>query len=319
MGWDDLMIEAPSAHATPEETAALAEGGLTGEPRERLVAHLADCADCRELFAATLKTIEELKEGTAIGAGESGGASLSPTTRWVERVASERRRQFRLVSVFAAAAAISLATAVVLQQVGVRRSAPPSRSEWLAHMPPSRELVPWLWGGNATRGESQDEALTRQSAEVGALLVDLEVAMAAGDGPRTQQLAKRLAALLEDAGLMDEEAARLRRATQVNFEQLPAALRTEVPRVEQAARERFLSVYLDLGAFAEEVRIAAIGRQQGFADSRAARRYGAWLLAQREHPLPVDVRDALTTLQRKGLTRQQTIEAATAVLRGLTR
>jgi hypothetical protein len=293
-----------------EDIAALAEGRLAGADRERVIAHVADCSECRELLAATMHTLEEL-EGEA-------GATVHAFGEAAGRAAQARGRRPWAIPLLAAAACLIAVSSLVVHQMGAMRRVPPSRDAWLAEMPPAETLVPSLWGGTVMRGEGESGTITHQSGEIGALLVDLEVALAAGDGARAGELARRMAAILDDAGLMDEEVAALRAAAGRDAAAATGTLRAWLPQLEERLRQRFLPFYLDLGTFAEEARVAALSGESRFFEERATRRYVDWLLEQRKEPLPPVVRESLQALRQPVASPDARSAAATAILRALT-
>ena len=289
-----------------EEVAAFAEGRLRGAERERLIAHLAGCADCREVLAETIETAEELD------------ATARPRFPWLARGA-------------AAAATFIVVGAVVVSQRNATRS-PPSPDEWLAEMPAAASLAPHVWGGVRMRGAGDPGEIFPQSTELGALLVDLRVASAAGDVASGSDVLRRVAVILEDAGLMDEgDIATLRAIADENdAERRKATLAAKLPAIEERLRERFEPSFLDLGTFAGEALIAARAGDRSFLESRAAQRYLHWVLSRpnvalplegtdaEPVPLPAPVAAALRTLQDKGTTPEQQAEAAETILRAMT-
>lgn len=289
----------PGSCLSLEAVAAFAEGRLDGPAREAAVAHFAACEGCREVLAGTLAVLAEVGEG-AEGAGAPQGLATRgpgplPAEGAGEAAATTPPKRAAPWLPWAAAAALLLVSAVVVQRF-TAEPRPPSRAEWLAHQPPAAELVDHLWGGIVTRGGSAAAEIRRTSAEVGALWVDLDVALAAGDSARARAVAQRLATLLEGAGLLDAHAARLRELA--SAEDWPR-LRAGLPEIEAAARQRLEPFYLDLGGFLEQTRVAAIAGGPPPSDGRA-RRYLSWVLAQDEEPLPDEVRLPLEEL-REGL------------------
>jgi hypothetical protein len=287
-----------------EEIAAFAEGRLTGPDRERVIGHLADCPDCREVAAATMQGLEEL--AVPVGGAEVMSLSRGPAR---PRVVAAR---------IAAAALVALALgALGYWQLGPR-SSPPARAGWIAALPPADEVVPSLWGGVVMRGGEATRELTRQSAEVGALLVDVDVASRAGDAGRAGELLRRMAAVLDAAGQMEPDVAALRRiAEEGDAAKQRAELGRVMPGLESRLRERFTEVELDLGTFAEEVRLAGLGGRGDLLGGRDAQRYVRWVLGH-AGPLDDDVRTALERLQDGTAAPAAQAEAASRLLDALT-
>ena len=287
---------------TPETIAAFAEGRLAGEERARVVAHLADCDECRAILAGTLEVLAELegaprpveapapgpalaRSAVATPPAAAGGPPLDAPRRWWGGA--------RLSWPLLAAAALALAVTAAVASRLLVPPAPPRPAEWLAEQRAPAELVPHLWGGVVLRGEEERE-LRRAGAEVGALLVDLEVALAAGDGDVAAELAHRLAAVFAQAGLLDAEAAALRAAADAG-DPGRLGLRRLLPDLQGQARARFEPFWIDAGAFAEQVRVTALAGDDPLA-ARAPRRYLDWLLEQDREELPAPAREALTEL-----------------------
>jgi putative zinc finger protein len=297
-----------------EEVAAFAEGRLRGADRERLIAHLAGCADCREVLAETIETAEELAAEDRPGVIAPMPATRPARSPWLVRGA-------------AAAATVAIVGAVVVSQVNATRS-PPSPDEWLAEMPAATNLAPHVWGGVRMRGAGVPGPMLQQSTELGALLVDVRVTSVAGDVEMGSDVLTRMAAIVEDAGFMGEEDVSTLQAIarESDNERRRALLAAKLPAIEERMRERFEPAVLDLGTFAEEAQIAARAGDRSFLESRAARRYLDWVLSQPHGTLPSEDRNterlqlpeqvtaALRTLQRKDATPEQQGEAADAIL-----
>ena len=295
-----------------EDVAAFAEGRLYDGPRERVVEHLARCADCRAVLAETLGVLGVL--------GEPGGGTLAalPAAARATAAPAPRRRPSDRTAVALAglAAALVLFGAVVVHHRAA--ATPPDRGRWVASLPAAR-LVPDLWGGVVMRGAEAASALPRQSAEVGALLVDLEVALAAGADERAAELLHGVAAVVEDAGLLDREAVLLRRLSTERGDALAPEVGRVLPAVEARLRVRFLPVHLGLGAFAEQARLAALAGRADLLEAARVRRHARWALGQDEEPLPDDAREALAVLGRSEASVAERQAAADDLLAALTR
>jgi hypothetical protein len=319
------MIAEPRGCVPPEDLAALAEGRLQGRARDEVVSHLAGCAECREVFAGTVEVLEEVEAGDARpessrpreaeGPGAEGGGAAGPSTVMpFDRAARKAGRRWTIL-LGALAATLALASAVVVYQ-RLATPSPPSRQEWLAAMPPAEELVPHIWGGVTMRGgEEAHGELARQSAELGALLVDVEVAVGARDTERAADLLYRMAAILDDAGLMQPEVTALRSTASMDTGELSAAASRVLPQVESRLRQRFLPLYLDLGIYLEQVRLAELTGSTDFREGRGSRRYVDWVLGQDESALPSTVRRDLEILQDRSASTTAHADVATRALR----
>jgi Putative zinc-finger len=262
-----------------ELIAALAEGRLVGEERASVVAHLADCEDCREILAETVSTLREL------AAEEGGGGSVSP---W-------RARRYRWWALAAAAAVV-----VILVGSGYwlrRGPSAPSRAEVIAALPRATELQPLLWGGVVTRGAGGGGTIERQSAELGALLLDLDLAVAGHKADGARDLLRRMAAILETAGLLEADAESLRAlaASPDVFGELGGAS-AERAALEERLRLRFVPFYLDLGMATEGARLAGLSHDARLWTTLELGHYFESVLRQSTEPLTPRSRELLRQL-----------------------
>jgi putative zinc finger protein len=296
------MIAATRGHQAteamdPADLAAFAEGRLHGAERELVIAHLASCAKCRKVLGVAMRAADHV-------AAREG----------------DEERRFRPAAVIAAAAAVAASVALVGALVVwpiIATPSPPSRGEWLAEMPPAKELATPrapVWRGGGTSSE-----LIELSTELGRLLVDLDVAVARDDAGGTAEILNRMAAILEIAGSAGDDVATLGKiATKGDARRMKVALTSELPALEKRMRQQFSPFYLDLGAFAEEAQIAALSGRGDFVKSWRVGRYCKWVLSQQEEPLSDTVRESLLTLRSADSTAAEVAEAASAILRSPT-
>jgi uncharacterized RDD family membrane protein YckC len=303
------MADDTKACPTLEQLAAFAEGRLSGAERDRVIAHLTGCDDCREVLAETMETTAELR-------AEEAPASVVE----LHRAPAPSRGRLRLATALAATVVVLVGAAWVVVEQGRPVRSPPSPEAWLAELPPAPELVPWLWSGTVMRGapEGGDQP-SRQSAELGALLVDLRVAARAGELASASERLRRAAAILDEAGAMDDDVATFRRIAGVADS---ATMRQEInralPAIEERIRERFGPFYLDLGAFAEEVRLAGTSGRRGLLDAPRTTRYVEWVLSQQDEVLSPSVTQGLRRLQQPDATPAEQVDIGTSMLRVLT-
>ena len=298
------MVDSSDCSAL-EDLAAFAEGRLRGAERERVIAHLASCADCREVFAETVEIAADLDAEDNPGvvvAMEPAARPARARLRWPARVG-------------ALAATVAIVGVVVGWQLHLART-PPSPSDWLAQMPPANELTPHVWGGVRLRGGGEIGELQQQSTEIGALLVDVEVAVQAGDGDASGAL-QRMATLLGNAGFMEDDAATvLAIAAETEPARMKAAWTAARPALERDLAQRFDELYLPLGSFLEEAQVAARAGKGEFLGSSRIRRHVKWLLSQ---DLAEPARKALIQLASDTASDQAKAEAALNALEDLTR
>ena len=292
-----------------EEVAAFAEGRLRGTERERVIAHLAGCADCREVLAATVETAEELD-------AEDDPSVVAVMAR--KEVGGGRRFRWAALGT-PIAATLALVTGLVFWQLHTTRT-PPEPSDWLAAMPAASELAPHVWGGVRLRGGGAIAEPDAQSAELGALLVDVEVTIAGADAKGAQDALRRMATILDDAGFMDTDVETLRAlAERTDVARMKASWAKAKPALEKHLGERFDPFYQALGTFLEEAHVAASAGDREFLAASRPRRHLKWLLRQ---PLPEQVgepvRDALRVLARESASDKERAEASLEALRALT-
>lgn len=308
------MLETTDCSAL-EDLVAFAEGRLRGEERERVIGHLAECADCREVLAGIVETAEEFD-------AEDKPAVVTPLPA--------RERRFRWPSRAAAAAAVgAVAVGVVVFSQLKARQHPPSPTEWLAEMPHTTDLAPHVWGGVRMRGtEATNDSILR-AAELGALLVDVEVTLRAADVVQTSDALNRMATILEADGTMEHDGTALRAiAKDGDVHRMRTALAKLLPVLDQHLRDRFEPSVLELGTFAEEAQLAASAGDRTFLESRRARKYLDWLIARPQMALPMassgdtialpeNVQAAVRTLRRDGASSADQATAAKDTLETL--
>jgi hypothetical protein len=318
-------VTTSKTHCLPlEDLASLAEGRLVGAERARALSHLAECDSCRELLAEALAVFGEAgHEGTSGGGAGSGDSqrdrldALSTGRRVLGDTSRFVRSHRRLAAVAALAAALLLVGGPIAYRALVPPR-PPERAGWLASMPSAHRLVPHLWEGVTLRGEAGGGAGLRQATELGALLVDLEVALAGNAAPeRASELARRMASIMTDAGLVDEEAAALRALAAQHPAPTAGLYRRELEVLEPALRDRFSGLHLDLGSFLEQARLAALAGEGELFAQRRTRRYVKWLHSQPVASSPF-VRARLATLLGES-SLEQRATACDELLRELTR
>lgn len=198
-----MSVRATSGeHASIEEIAAYLDGCLDGGDRERVTLHLAECNDCYELFAETARFLRDEDRGAA-----TTEANLQPAAeaRVLWPAAGRWRRTGWITATFAAAAA-GLAALLVWTPAGdFLRADPPTVADLAAMLPPAETVSPVVetsWEGHGwpiRRGARSALGPEEERAfQIGVRIVELEIALTAGN----RELAKRLTTDLE--GLLDE-------------------------------------------------------------------------------------------------------------------
>lgn len=273
-----------------EDLAAFAEGKLRGAEHRLAITRLASSPGFSQVLATSMRMAQHDAE-----------------RRRLETIARVKQG----AAVTGLAASILLVGALVLWQF-FANPGPPSRRDFLAEMPPAKRLT--MPETRVWRGASSSE-VTKQSTELGGLLVDLDVAAARGETQRAAEILTSMAAILDAAGARDDAEALRQISRASDAEHLRTTVAGRLPALEQRMRQQLSSFYLDLGTFAEEAQIAALNGREGFLRTRRVARYCGWLLEQRQEPLSPSVRESLSTLNRTDSTAEEIAEAASAILR----
>jgi len=284
-----------------EDLAAFAEGRLRGAARERVIAHLNTCVDCRDLLAGMLETAHDLavEDGSTVVAMRPAKSRFTPPVR---------------AAAAAAVAAIAVG-AVVIWQMGTRHT-PPSPTEWLAQMPPASELAPDIWGGSRVRGPAEAAELAAASASIGALMVDAEVTVRANDVAHAAETFDLMATILYGVAAPGDVESLRRLAAQKDAAQMSAQWEQARPRLEESFATSLDSFHLSLGTFLEEAQIAARAGNEEFLDAPRTRRHVEWLLSRQ---LPDEAREALRVLASRGASTSEKADALRDALGSLAR
>lgn len=141
-----------------------------------------------------------------------------------------------------------------------------------AGLPPDWDLPP---SRNQTRGDGDLFTEAQRSARLGALMVQLEIAVRARDAERTGLVADRAAFLLENVtagGLLTSALDQVKE--QAGGE--PSALLPQVEEVNETAASLLEADWFALGAWTEAARLAAARRDAAFfRDARTRRTLGS--------------------------------------------
>lgn len=263
-----------STEACPpvEEIAAFLDGKLSGEERDRMIAHLADCESCYALFAEAARF--HLEEERETGRSEDDAAGTLPFPR---------KRLPAWALPVAAALLLGLAT------IPIYRSYTEMPSLLAAQLIDSGLLAaagePWSEGD--TRGERDlGEAYNAYDFLTGVHLVDLHLTLARNDSQDSLDVLSRLHKQFDNFLVAPEEA---RSYDQIREEivagKTPSSQLDEAARLDASltqAMDEADAPYLAFGKWAEAGRLAAIARQPGFFEDRDNRRFLDWLLRHEE-------------------------------------
>lgn len=301
-------------HAEVEAIAAFLDGRLGGEERERVVAHLADCGDCYGLFvdAARLVREEESAGDSATGDGGDGAttAAVDLAGRLLRPARSRWRRRALGGAVLAAAAVLMLLVAVPVARYFGSSAQPPTVAEVSAHLAPSAAapLVASSWEAHdwpAARGPEvmpTDEEV--RAFQVGVRVVEMDLALAAGDRALAELLTHDLEARLhgldslltlyaDDVGIRGRLA---EGASQADLLLLNRQADGFLAPNESEDYPGFVNgFWYGLGKWAGAAKIAAASGQPEFFSDRSNRRF---LRQASKTPVPEAVAARLERLDR---------------------
>jgi hypothetical protein len=273
-----------------EDIAAFVDGLLVGADRERLIAHLADCKACYQVFSGVVRFEEE-----AAGAGQGGQILPFPIGKRQEQGTGEGTRPSRSSPAWwqLAAAAVLL---IGLGYAGYRTifGPPPMTVAGLTAALLSRpEAAQNLYSLARHRGASASRPANRFAVEcpsfmTGVLLVDLRLATHAKDPQATAEALSDIGAEVGKTADGNEIAAR--------YQQDASAAKTstafvdrlggELPRREaELDGSKLDDKALAFGKWAEACRLAAITKSPETFASQANRRFLSRVLASTEEQL----------------------------------
>jgi hypothetical protein len=282
-----------------ERLAALLDGRLDGREREELLARLAGAAEDDDdylVFADAAAVLREREEAAGVtplpipvraeeSASPSAGPEVAaaphedsrdgkPASDTAKVVPLRPRRRFP-VAAWGALAAV-LAGVALIPVLRARAGDPYDPARLASRLETSVPALPAGWARaerpwGAKRGGSPDR-LTEEgrSARLGALLVDLEVAVRARDTASTAAIAGTVKALLEgfSTGYVVQTYDSIARAPDRPREQLEPLLKDG----RQDVAEIFDPVYFRAGAWTEAGLLAAAKRDADFFRRRDSRR-----------------------------------------------
>lgn len=270
-----------------EDIAAFLDGKLSGEERDRIIAHLAECESCYAVYADAARfQLEETQEAPVPEKAKevSGAVVPFPKTRLLTWASS-----------LAALLLIGVATMLIYRQYN---DMPVMVASEL--IDPKVPVTPW---GDAMRGDRPSLNVTNTSAEflLGAYLVDLRLTLARDEKAEADQALARINKQIPNLLVVPEvEASFYREARTRIAEGEPQSLLAEADRMEASLTE-FLedSTYLAFGKWTEAGRLHAEARRADFFEERENRRFLRWLLRNAEEVvLAPEVIAQLRQLQR---------------------
>lgn len=249
-----------------ERLSALLQGQLSGPERDELLAHLAASDDDYEVFNDAVEILGALEEPAARAEAAEEAAAIIPMP--------ERQRPWRPPVRWVALAAV-LAGVALVSTLALRGRTPaggdPVRLAAAVHAPGQGLPEGWtagpLWPGD--RGDASSGGTGKvAAARAGAMLVELAVAVRAGDTAVTQRAAARLRQFEPGVG----GATPLRQ-----IQDRPGAPREVLEGLVDRATDRLAEHYgkddgyLRLGAWTRAALVAASARDEAFFRGAASR------------------------------------------------
>ena len=246
-----------------ERIAALLDGRVEGEDRRALLAELAEAGEDYRVFADAAAILREREEEAALGQ-QAHGTEPAKAVPIGTRIRRRTVAWAGLAAVLAGAAlvpVIRLATAVSLDPAAVAGRLSPAAARlpagWTDRMP---------WG--AYRGAEGPSVSDRPgAARLGALLVDLEVAVRSGDHAGVGLEAARVRAALGDVpggGILSPTYEAVGAKAGQPADSLWASLKEGREGITQLVDRD----WLEAGAWAEGARLAAAAHDAAFFDRR---------------------------------------------------
>jgi hypothetical protein len=272
----------PISHPSSEDIAALIDGHLEGGRRAEVIAHLADCWECYDVFSATGRSV------LGGGAAEAEGASVAWSSRQGKLLRPDDGRwRRRSLLVLPAIAAAALFVAVLLP----RGAAVPPIGELSAQLRDPATLAPRVKAGWQEHGWSSDRgASVRLDADeevafrLGVRVTELDVALAADAQELAVALSSEIARLAQgtpdahsllllyggDAGIGGQLAARRRPSELLPLNRLADERLT---KQSPAGGDDSHTMWYQLGKWSRATHLAATSGDVGYLSRHAHRRF----------------------------------------------
>lgn len=265
-----------------EDIAAFLDGKLSEEDRSRVVAHLADCEACYDVFSDAARfQLEEEEESRALQASEE--EALAPV------VPLQRKRIQRWALPLAAALVLGLATIPLYQ----RYTTMPTLLSTELVDPVALKSVPTssLWAEDKRGG--LDEGVTDSSPFeflLGVHMVDLRLTLARNDSAESLNMLARINGHMEKLILVDRASEfYLRAHGDIDRGTPPRELAEEAFQIEAGLTADYQDLpHLAFGKWTEASRLSALARNLDFFEDRDNRRFPGLLLRKAQEDLGDD-------------------------------
>jgi hypothetical protein len=298
-----------------ERVAALLDGKLDERQRQEVLALLVKSGEDYDVFADTAAVLRELEAQDASAAAPAGSAParvpaavLPPTLR---PRAPRWGRATRWGGLAAGVVVIALGATFSARQ-GVPAAADPVRlAARLGN--PGQGLPPgWQPLGSSSRGDTQSQERHARAVRAGALLVDLAVAVRAGDASNTRLLSDRIRSRYDRGAGPGSPFRQLSRRAGAPADSLQPLLSRATERLSESLGRD----YLRLGAWTEAARLAARAQDQEFFREADAVPRAAGRLTARNPAAAQALERVQTALPRDGPPRWEALRPALDSLQG---
>jgi hypothetical protein len=258
-----------------EDLAAFLEGRLSGDERARIVAHLADCPDCYEVFAeaARFEILEEEEEEEEEEEVKVAAVAAVPREPLEDPPPGKvfpfpRRPAVRWISSIAAVLAV---VAVGIPLYNAYYTIPDLNAQELVSTGLSEKAAQdEFWSQWTNRGQNDNVAIDNAPHEflLGAHLVDLRLSLVLKDEQGIDDALARINGHLVEFGTRVEEQAKFYAAARVQLSQgqLPRDFPQQAERKEASLRSDEYP-YLDFGKWAEAGRLSALAQSPDFFEA----------------------------------------------------
>ena len=276
-----------------EDLAAFLDGTISKEERERIVAHLADCETCYNVFAGAA----DFQLTSAQADEPKGKVARFP-------FGSKKTLPWWLT---AAAAAVLV---VLVGLPTYRFLVPPEMTvaELTEPVAGKTGLSQYLYPAATYRGKDDAGDLLSDSHSflAGVFLVDLRLTLEAGDKVNASDLLRRIgvqaSSFFQSGDLSDkylQRASTLAEAQPAEAEALLRQFDSELPSWEKELEERTVSEYsFDFGKWTEAGRIAAKAQTPEFFARRENRRFLTWLHRRQKDEIDPEILPDLQEIRR---------------------
>jgi hypothetical protein len=266
-----------------EDLAAFLDGKLSEEERARIVAHLAECERCYEVFAGAARFQED--------SAPKGRVFPFPFRKRKPADSEKPADRDRWRTAALAASALLVVGLGALSYYRTFVAQPGMVVADLIEPLQDQEAANQLYEFTRYRGNGEEDVLSWEepSFMVGVFLVDLRLSLAAGDVKSSEDLLREIGNELNEVPLMEDEAKRyLAEATQLA--QTPSVdllrqIAATAPERERRLGDEDESVlspeYLAFGKWTEAARLAAVTRSPDFFEDGANWRFLNWIIRKK--------------------------------------